>query len=596
MKSGNQRHLHQSPRFQSWRHLSFTPRTPRPTDHAFGHSHVHLHFGRIVLVGVVLALLLLALLGRAAYLQIYKQNFLENQGEARYSRSLRLEANRGMIVDRNGEPLAISTPVQSIWASPADMLPLTSEQLTQLATILDIPSSEIAEKLADRRREFVYLKRQLNPDLAERVLALKIPGISTQREFRRYYPAGDMMAHVLGYTGIDGKGQEGLELAREKMLAGRAGSRHVIKDRRGYIVEDVAAIEHPRDGQTLVLSIDRRVQYLAYRELKATVARFKAKAGGIVVLDAQTGEVLAMVNMPSFNPNNRTRLDPAMRRNRALIDLFEPGSTLKPFPIALALEKGLVRPNTVLDTHSFMIGPARVRDSRDMASLTVTGVLQKSSNVGTSKISLMMNPQDVWTFYDDLGFGRKPQTGFPGEAAGKLRPYRRWRPIEQATMSFGYGISLSLMQLARSYTIFTHDGQLLPITFIRQNAPLPGRQIISAKTAQTMREMLLTVTQPGGTATQAQVLGYSVGGKTGTARKLEDGRYNPDKHIASLVGFAPVSSPRLIIAAMIDEPSEGSYYSGLVAGPLFSRVMSGSLRILGVEPDLPTPNDVVKKS
>lgn len=593
MKQGNYR-TRRAP-VNTFSRRSSSPFAPFSRHQSEPRSHVRLHFGRIVVVMFVLMLLLAALLGRTVHLQIYKQNFLENQGEARYSRVLSLEANRGMIVDRNGEPLAISTPVQSVWASPADMLPLTSEQIAQLSTLLEMSASEVSEKLADRRREFVYLKRQLNPDIAEKVLALKIPGISTQREFRRYYPAGDMMAHVLGYTGVDGKGQEGLELAREKMLAGKAGSRHVIKDRRGYIVEDIAAIERPRDGQTLVLSIDRRLQYLAYRELKATVSQFKAKAGGIVVLDAYTGEVLAMVNIPSFNPNNRTRLDPAMRRNRALIDLFEPGSTLKPFPIALALEKGIIRSNTVIETRPFMIGPAKVQDSRDMPSLTVTGILQKSSNVGTSKISLMMPPQDLWTLYDDLGFGRKPQTGFPGEAAGKLRPYKNWRPIEQATMSFGHGISLSLMQLARSYTIFTHDGQLLPITFERQTSPLPGRQIISAKTAQTMREMLLTVTQAGGTATQAQVLGYSVGGKTGTARKLEDGRYNPDKHIASFVGFAPVSSPRLIVAAMIDEPSEGSYYGGLVAGPLFSRVMSGSLRILGVEPDLPTPNHLPKK-
>lgn len=556
-------------------------------------STVRLPTMRVRLVALGLGLLLMALLSRAVYLQIYKQDFLEGQGEARYSRTLRLEANRGQIVDRNGEPLAISTPVKSIWASPADMAPIEPAKLQQLARLLEMSSGEVQEKLADQRREFVYLKRQVNPDLADQIMALKIPGIAAQQEFRRFYPAGEMMAHVIGYVSVDGKGQEGLELARENMLAGRPGSRHVIKDRRGYIVEDVAAIEHPRDGQTLALSLDRKIQYLAYRELKATVEQFKAKAGGLVVLDAHSGEVLAMVNLPTFNPNNRAKLDPAMRRNRALVDLFEPGSTLKPFPIALALEKGLVHPDKVFDTNSFTIGPARVRDSHPEASLSVTGILQKSSNVGTSKISLMMSPQEVWTFYDELGFGRKPQTGFPGEASGKLRPHKNWRPIEQATMSFGHGISLSLMQLARGYTIFTHDGQLLPISFLKQTVPLPGRQVISAETARKMREMLLTVTQPGGTAVRAQVLGYSVGGKTGTARKLENGVYNRDKHIASFVGFAPAHQPRLIIAVMIDEPTEGSYYGGLVAGPVFSRVMAGSLRILGVEPDQPHQNSII---
>ncbi len=551
---------------------------------------------RVQIIAAGLIALLLALCGRILYLQVYKHEFLQGQGAARYSRLLTLEANRGMITDRNGEPLAISTPVKSIWASPADMDPLPDDSLRALAKLLEMPKDEVAQKLADKRREFVYLKRQIAPEVSEQVMALKIPGIAAQQEYRRFYPEGERLAHVVGYTGIDGHGQEGFELARDKMLSGKPGSRHIIKDRRGYIVEDVAEIQRPRDGQTLALSIDRKIQYLAFRELKAAVEKFKAKAGGIVVLDAHTGEVLALANLPTFNPNNRVRLYPEMRRNRALTDLFEPGSTLKPFTVSLALDKGLITPGKVFDTTPFMIGPAQIRDSHRENSLTVAGILQKSSNVGTSHISLMMQPSEVWQFYDELGFGRRPQTGFPGEAAGRLRPYKHWRPIEQATMSFGHGISLSLVQLARAYTIFTNDGQMLPISFTRLSAGLPGSQVISPQTAKSVRQMLEAVTQPGGTAVQAQILGYSVGGKTGTARKLEGGKYSPDKHIASFVGFAPASAPRLIVAVMVDEPSEGSYYGGSVAGPVFSRVMAGSLRIMGIAPDAPTNNTLFPAS
>ena len=564
------------------RHGAATPRN----------QSLRLPVGRMKFVGACLGALLATLLGRALYLQTVKQDFLQDQGSARYSRLLTLEANRGMITDRNGEPLAISTPVQSVWASPADMEAVPVEKINRLARLLDLPPETVAARLGDKRREFVYLKRQINPDLAVKVMDLNIPGIATQREFRRFYPAGEMMAQIVGYTGIDGRGQEGLELAREKMLAGKPGSRHVIKDRRGHIVEDVAAIERPRDGQTLALSLDRKIQYLAYRELKAAVEKHNAKAGGIVVLDAKSGEVLALANLPTFNPNNRARLDPAMKRNRVLTDLYEPGSTMKPFIVAKALDARVIRPDQVFDTLPYSIGPARIKDSHPYPSLDVAGILQKSSNVGSSKIALMMKPEMMWQFFDDVGFGRRPQTGFPGEAAGRLRPYHSWRPIEQATMSYGHGISVSLLQLARAYTMFTNDGVLLPVSFTRLDQPMPGKRIVSVNSARQVNQMLTRVTEPGGTAIRAQVLGFNVAGKTGTAHKLDGRGYAPNKYISSFVGFAPSTRPRLIVAVMLDEPdtSGGGYYGGVSAAPVFSNVMTGSLRMLGVEPDAPTHN------
>ena len=551
--------------------------------------------GRVRLVGLGLLTLFLLLLGRALYLQVVSQDFLQDQGSARYSRVLRLEATRGMITDRNNEPLAISSPVESIWASPADMDPVPAAQVARLARLLDMPADLIGRRLADKRREFVYLKRQVSPELAREVMALGIPGISTQPEFRRFYPAGEITSHLVGYTGIDGQGMEGMELTRESMLAGAAGRRHVIKDRRGHVVEDIAAIERPRDGQTLTLSIDRRIQYLAWRELKVAMEKSNAKAASMVVIDARTGEVLALVNLPTFNPNNRSTMAPELRRNHAVIDIYEPGSTLKPFAIAKALDAGLVRPNQVFETLPYMIGPARIRDTHDYPALDVAGVLQKSSNVGSSKIALLLPPHDLWQFYSDLGFGRRPQSGFPGEAAGMLRPWKHWRPIEQATMSYGHGISVSLLQLVRAYTIFTNDGVLLPLSFTRLAQPLPGRQVLRPETARKVRDMLVSVTQPGGTATRAQVLGYTVGGKTGTSRKLENGRYVTSKYVASFAGFVPASRPRLIAAVMLDEPdtSGGQYYGGISAAPVFSRVMAGSLRVLGIEPDAPTHNTLL---
>lgn len=535
--------------------------------------------------------LLLILIGRAAYLMGWNETFLQEQGQARYSRVIRLEANRGMITDRNGEPLAISTPVQSIWASPSDMEPLSPRLLKELARVLELPESEISRKLADRKRDFVFLKRQLSPEKSDRVLALGIPGISKQTEYRRYYPAGEMMAHIIGFTDIDGKGQEGLELTREAMLAGKPGSRHVIKDRRGYIVEDVTSIEQPKDGQTLTLSIDRRIQYLAYRELKSAVEANHAKAGGIVVLDARTGEVLALANVPSYNPNSRNLNDPAARRNRALTDLLEPGSVMKPISVSAALDRNIVQPTTVIATGaSFTIGPNTVRDVHASGALSTEQIIQKSSNVGTAKIALKLDREELWSMYDAVGFGQAPHSGFPGEASGRLRAWKTWRPIEQATMSYGYGVSVSLMQMAKSYQIFAGDGQIRPITFQKLVAPLPGKQVIKPETAAAMRKMLEMVTLPGGTAPKAQVVGYRVGGKTGTAHKLVNGGYAEDRYIASFVGLAPISDPRLIVGVMIDEPSAGQHYGGLVSAPVFSAVVKECMRMLGIPPDAPVNN------
>jgi len=546
----------------------------------------------------LLLLLLLAwfavLAGRALFLQGLHNDFLQQKGESRYSRVIELSATRGRIMDRNNEQLAISTPVESVAASPADV-EMTSEQLKRLARLLETDVAELSRKLADTRREFVYLKRQLPPQEAAKVVALGLPGIFLQREYRRYYPAGEVTAHLIGFTDVDGKGQEALELAFEEQLAGQPGNRRVIKDRLGHIVEDVESIRMPQDGQTLRLSIDARIQYLAYRELKSAVAAHRARAGGIVVLDAATGEVLAMANVPSYNPNNRDKFDPRRTRNRAVTDLFEPGSTLKPFTAAAALEAGTVSPDSVIQTApgELTIGNRTIHDAHPLGMLTVAQVIQKSSNVGAAKMALGLKPETLWGLFNQVGFGVPPRSGFPGEVSGKLRAAASWRPIEQATMSYGHGISVSLLQLARAYLIFATDGELKPATLLRREAPAESVQVISPATAQAVRRMLEMAVQPGGTAPRAQVIGYRVAGKTGTAHKLEGRGYAADKYVSSFVGFAPASRPRLIVAVMIDEPAAGQYYGGAVAAPVFSVVTAGALRLLAVTPDAPVDNVVL---
>ena len=528
-----------------------------------------------------------ALVGRSLYLQVFQNDFLRQKGESRYERSIEITATRGRIVDRHGDMLAVSTPVKSIWAIPEDAK-LTPHDARQLAQLLEMDVRELNVKLASDR-DFVFVKRQLPPDVAAKVAALHLPGIHEQVEYRRFYPAGDVVAHMLGFTGVDDSGQEGVELALNDKLAGKPGSRRVIKDRRGEIVEDVESIHRPQDGQDVVLALDGKIQYLAYTYLKQAIAENRAKAGSVVVLDAKTGEVLALTNWPTYNPNNRTRLVGGQLRNRAFTDTFEPGSTMKPFTAALALETGNYRFDTQIQTAPgrLTIGPATIHDDHINGLLTVAQVIQKSSNVGISKIALSLPAQDLWKMYDSLGFGSPLKLGFPGEVGGRLRPFRAWRPIEQATMSFGNGISVTLIQLARAYLVFARDGDLIPLSLERVDTPpLTGKPVFSAQTAREVRAMLEMVVEPGGTAPKAQIPGYRVAGKTGTAHKVDGGIY-VDKYVASFVGFAPASDPRLVVAVMIDEPSGKSYYGGEVAAPVFAQVMSGALRTLGVPTDAP---------
>jgi cell division protein FtsI (penicillin-binding protein 3) len=544
-------------------------------------------------LAAVILLGLVGLAGRAAYLQGMHKGFLQQKGESRYSRVVEISAHRGMITDRHGEPLAISTPVESVWASPQDM-EITTPQIKKLAEIIGMNSAEIQKKIEGPQRDFVYLKRHLPPEIAARVVELNMPGVFLRREFRRYYPAGELTAHMLGFTDVDDNGQEGVELAWQDDLAGKPGSRRVIKDRKGRIVEDIESIRVPRPGRDIALSIDSKIQYLAYRELKQAVEASKSKAGGIVVLDAQTGEVLALANLPVYNPNNRGKIKSERARNRALTDVFEPGSTLKPFTVAAALEAGRISPDTVFQTApgTLTIGKATIRDSHREGPLTVTQVIQKSSNVGSAKIALSLPPETLWEILSQSGFGVSTGSGFPGEVTGRLRPHKTWRPIEQATMSYGHGISVSLIQLARAYTLFSAEGELKPVSLLKLDAPTTGERVISRATALAVSTMLEMVVRPGGTAPRAQISGYRVAGKTGTAHKLEGNGYAKDRYISTFVGYAPASNPRLIIAVMLDEPSAGQYFGGVVAAPVFSQVMAGALRILSVPHDAPSNNIV----
>jgi cell division protein FtsI (penicillin-binding protein 3) len=544
---------------------------------------------RLLLLLVFFGFLVLA--ARALYLQGLRNDFLQKKGETRYARVVEISAHRGMVTDRNGEPLALSTPVESVWAAPADA-ELSVEQRTKLTRVLGMDTAEVKRKLAGSERDFVYLKRQLPPEQAAKVVQLNLPGIFLQREYRRYYPAAEVTAHVVGVTGIDDNGQEGIELAYQDWLTGKAGSRRVIKDRLGHVIEDVESIRAPQQGRELALSIDQRIQYLAFRELKSAIALHEAKAGSLVVLDVTTGEVLALANWPTFNPNNRDTFKTGRSRNRAVVDLFEPGSTLKPFTVAAALESGLVNPGSMIDTEGghYTIGNRTIHDAHPEGILTVAQVIQKSSNVGSAKMALAMAPQKMWTIFSEVGFGTQTKVGFPGEATGRLRAYQTWKPIEQATMSYGHGISVSLLQLARAYSVFATNGELMPLTLVRRDQPVQGKPVISSRTAMAVRKMLEMVTQPGGTATRAQVAGFRVAGKTGTAHKLMGASYASDRYISSFVGFAPVSNPRLVIAVMLDEPGGKSYYGGEVAAPVFSNVMAGALRLLGIEPDAALDN------
>lgn len=553
--------------------------------------------GRIGLVLGAVALAFTGLLVRGVYLQTSQHEFLKNQGDQRFVRTLPLPASRGMITDRNGATLALSAPTESLYAMPSGMEEMpTVEQLEKLSAIVDVPVEVLKNKLSKKDKGFIYLKRQLSYEKAEEIKALGIKGIAFQKELKRHYPMGNLFAHVIGFTNIDGKGQEGLELSREDSLRGEDGAKVVLRDNKGNIVDSLDSPRNsvPKNGQDMILSLDQRIQTLAYDELNKAVAYHKAKAGAVVVLDAQTGEILALVNSPAYDPNQPGQANSEQRRNRAVTDMIEPGSAMKPFTIAKALDSGKVDATDTFNTLPYKIGPATVQDTHVYPTLDVRGIMQKSSNVGTSKLSAMFTPKEMYDFYHDLGVGVRMHSGFPGETAGLLRSWRRWQKIEQATMSFGYGLQLSLLQLARAYTVLTHDGELLPVSFEKQ-AVAKGKRVIKASTAKKVRELMVSVTEAGGTGTAGAVDGFDVGAKTGTARKLVNGRYVDNKHVGTFIGFAPAKNPRVIVAVTIDEPTANGYYGGVVAGPVFKEVMSGSLNILGVSPTKPLSNAATVK-
>ena len=544
-------------------------------------------------VVVLLALAFLVLLGRALYVQVLEADFFVAQGEKRHVHEVPLPASRGRILDRNGVVLASSVQAPSVFANPREFQ-ADVEQRKALAALLRMPATELGER-TDGRSAFAWLRRQVDEDTWQQVQALGVQGVYRLNEFRRVYPDGDAAAHIVGFTGIDGTGQEGIELAFQPQLQGQDGSRRVVRDRLGRIVEDVGSRVEPRHGADVVLSIDSKVQFFAWQRLRDAVEQHGAKAGSAVVLDARSGEILALANVPSFNPGQRQNLTGEQLRNRALTDIFEPGSTMKPFVAAWALESGRVTPETVIDTSpgTIVITGSQIRDTHPHGALTVAGVIQKSSNVGTVKMAMQMSPREMWELYSQVGFGQKPQIDFPGAVTGKLRPWKTWRPVEQATMSYGYGVSASLLQLARSYTVFARDGELIPVTMLKREQPVQGLPVVSPKTARQMREMLRAAAGPGGTAPKAQALGYSVGGKTGTARKHEGRGYVSNRYRAWFVGFAPVSDPRIVVAVMVDESSKGVYYGGEIAAPVFSQVVQQTLRMMNVPTDIEVRPQIV---
>jgi cell division protein FtsI (penicillin-binding protein 3) len=534
----------------------------------------------------LLAAAFVALALRAFWLQTWTNEFLQRQGEARYGRTLEIPANRGKIVDRTGAVLATSLPARAIWADPDDVV-ATREELSSLARLLGMERRDLDRKLGEEKN-YVYIKRQVEADVAARVAALGITGIHQRDERKRHYPEGESVAHIVGFTSVEDVGQEGFELSQQQRLAGNPGSRRVIKDNLGRVIEQVGSGREPQSGDDLALSIDTRIQFLAFNAVRDAIREHRAKAGGAVVIDVKTGEVLALANWPTYDPNNRAQLTGAQLRNRVITDTYEPGSTMKPFSVALALESGRFKPSTMIDTApgKLTIGKATIGDAHTYGLLSVEQVLQKSSNVGTVKMALTLPPQKMWEGFTSLGFGQPPQLGFPGAVSGRVRPYKTWKPIEQATMAYGHGISVSLIQIARAYSVFARDGELIPLTMLRSDLPAVGVPVFTPETALAVRKMLEMAAGPQGTAPLAQISGYRVGGKTGTAHKQENGTYQ-NKYIASFVGFAPASSPRIIVAVMVDEPSAGKYYGGQVAAPMFARITGETLRALRVAPDAP---------
>ena len=543
--------------------------------------------GRRTFLFLCMALAAVALLWRAVCLQVLDTEFLQSQADARHLRVVSLPAHRGKILDRNGEPLAISTPVESVWVNP-QALGSEQQRIPELTKLLSLDYDKVQRLLASRAdREFIYLRRHISPGLASQVAALKIPGVYLQREYRRYYPGGEVTAHIIGFTNIDDSGQEGIELAYEEWLDGEPGAKRVVKDGNHKIIEDVESIRRPRPGKDLVLSIDRRIQYLAYRELKAVMKEHKARSASAVVLDIKNGEVIAMVNQPSFNPNKRQQLRSSSMRNRAVTDVFEPGSTMKPFIVASALESGRYQPETPVSTSPgwLRVGVNTVRDVHDYGQLDVSGVIRKSSNVGISKIALSLPADEIWTLLTELGFGAQTFSGFPGEASGLLSYHGDWNAIETATLAYGYGVSVTPLQLAQAYAVLATGGIKRSVVFLRDSDVTEERRIMPAVIAQQVRNMLEQAAGPNGTAPLAQVPGYRVAGKTGTVKKSSVGGYSSNKYLAVFAGMAPASDPRFVMVVMVDEPANGKYYGGQVAAPVFSKVMAGALRLMAVPPD-----------
>lgn len=552
----------------------------------------------IVLLCCLIGLVLLA--ARAVYLQVLNSDFLQSEGNARHSRLVKDNSHRGMILDRNGSPLAVSTPVDSVWAHPSTLAE-ERRKWPRLAALLGMSTRDIAQLLSKQDgREFMYLKRHVSPPLAARVMALDVPGVALMREYRRYYPLGSVAGHVVGFTNVDDQGQEGIELAYDSSLRAIPGAKRELRDLQGNSVEVAESVVLPKPGKDLVISIDRRIQYLAYRELKTAVTEHHAHAGSAIVLDVHTGEVLALVNEPDFNPNNRAGLRSNTFRDRAVTDLYEPGSTLKPFTIACALESGKFSPGTIIDTTPgiLQVSDRTIHDVHNYGVLTVAGVIEKSSNVGASKIALALNKNSMWEMLRHVGFGQPTGAQLPGEVSGLMNPPSSWIPVEQATISYGYGISVTPLQLARAYLALANDGVELPLTLQLSQTVPTGERVMSVITAHRIQAMLELAASDAGTGKAAQVADYRVAGKTGTVRKITVNGYSDEKYVAWFAGFAPASSPQLVMVVMVDEPTRGGYYGGEVAAPVFGRVMTGALRLLDVPPDAPRkePNLMTVKS
>jgi cell division protein FtsI (penicillin-binding protein 3) len=539
------------------------------------------------LVLFTLAMGFMGLSVQAVYIQVFHRSFYQKQGQVRFARTLDIPAGRGRIVDRNGLILASSIPLASLWVSPEEW-DTQHPSLRRLAQLLGLSWHQLQQKIADEDKTFVWLKRQIPPELAKEIMALHIPGVYSREEFKRQYPEGEAFAQVVGMTNTDNMGESGLEKTFDKYLSGIKGSRHVIKNRLGQVVEETGPGVASVDGQDLVLSLDSKVQFFAYQQLRDAVQTHKAKSGSVVVLDVRTGEILAMTNYPSFNPNTRENLSFMTQRNSALVDMFEPGSTMKPLVMGLALDKALVTPQTPIQTapgHLSMAG-AVITDAHPHGVLTASQIIQKSSNVGIVKIAMQLSAKDLWQWYSSLGLGQKPDLPFPGIVAGRLYNYTKWRPINQATMSYGYGLSASLFQLAHAYAVLGNEGQWVPSSLLKVTATPQAHPLMKASQAQAVRQMLKLVTQAGGTAPKAQPVGYVVGGKTGTTHKQEGHGYADRKYRGFFVGLAPIEQPRIAVAVMIDEPSAGQYFGGDVAAPVFRETVQNTLRILAIPPDL----------